>query len=240
MFDLPKISCICSFPEKGNLNSLKKTIKYFNNQNYKNKELIVLSQSGLSKEIKDFVSNENIIVIEVPKRLNNYSVLNLAVEIGTGTIICQWDYNDHYHPFRLTSQYKSILSRDSIASFYNQFFQYENNKMFWLDLSKEKPLWKSMLPCSAMFYKHVFETYKGKLYNEDFMIKLSKIGLLRGLNFAYQYIYCKKTNGRILDSKELKYNQDLILKNLSYYEFDENISFYSCDEFVFEKEKNVI
>jgi glycosyltransferase involved in cell wall biosynthesis len=163
---LPLISCVCVTKDRFEL--FKKSIFCYLNQNYQNKNLIILSQSNddtnkkIEKYIKD-LSRDDILFLAAPTMLTLGAMRNTSIELATGEIICQWDDDDLYHPNRLTNQYKCLKSDNrNVASLYSNFLKYFANskEVYWCDWLNESEYSHRFLCGSVMFYKSLFHMWE--------------------------------------------------------------------------------
>lgn len=209
----PKISCL--MVTAGRLECLRFAVRCFFNQTYPNKELIVLSQgtSEQNKEIQGHLSllpQQDIQFLEAPPSLSLGEMRNTSVELSTGTIICQWDDDDLYHPARLLTQYRA-LQNNAVAVLYSNFLKLfaDTGRLYWIDnaggtadyeaLMKAQP-YKQFLAGSVMFRKECFYRCRNRLYPElgvqsgkeedlNALQKLMQIGPVKPVSEGYQYIY---------------------------------------------------
>jgi len=107
----PLISCICITDNRPEF--LQKTIIYFKNQNYPNKELVISypqkdkSTPALIDKIRP-KSEINILTIERDDKETLGNSRNQAIFKCHGDYICTWDDDDWYHASRLSFQFNSM------------------------------------------------------------------------------------------------------------------------------------
>lgn len=263
MFKFPKISCLTVTTGRDDL--LKKSIRCYLNQTYPQKELIVVSQGDpeTNGRIKNHIlslNREDIVLVEAPQDLSLGAMRNLSVELATASIVCQWDDDDLYHPHRMMAQYHALLSKETVASLYNQHLKYfvESKEIYWCDWSFERPLWRTLLCGSIMFYKEIFHKLDNHLYpetgrqsdrEEDMHVlqRLSKIGNLSSVNYGHHYVYVFHGNNvydrkhhelalqkRLFDFRELEAKKDLLFKTFDILEIEKGVQVKSQDGVVFE------
>lgn len=109
--DHPLISCICITDNRPLL--LRKSISYFENQNYPNKELVISypTKDKRTKDVINSVLNEKELKILQIERVDNETVgnaRNQAIARCRGAYICIWDDDDWYHASRLSFQFNSM------------------------------------------------------------------------------------------------------------------------------------
>lgn len=170
MIACPKISCVTV--TNGRVALLKKAIHCYLSQTYGNKELIVLSQGSNEVNIQirahiDSLQRRDIQFISADPKMSLGAMRNLSIELTTGEVICQWDDDDLYHPFRLSNQFHR-LSQGAIAACYRQHLKYylHTGEMYWIDWSIEKQEFERYLPGTIMFWKQIFYNSYNKLYPE--------------------------------------------------------------------------
>ena len=262
MFKVPKISCL--MVTEGRVELLKKSVYCYTQQTYPNKELIIASQgdSEQNNQIGAFVESlqrKDIQFIEAPSSLSLGAMRNLSIELSTGSIVCQWDDDDLFHPFRLVDQYHALLN-GGIASLYSQHLKYfvESQRLYWVDWSIEHPDWRRYLCGTIMFRKQHFHMLNNMFYPEvgsqsdreedmNVLIRLSKLGKLVGVNKGYQYIYVFHGKNvydqahhelvlkkRVLDAETLLSHKELLLKTFDLVKLDSSFKVCSLEEEVFE------
>lgn len=113
----PLISCIMpTTPSRRRF--VTQAIKYFNNQDYPNTELIIVD-SGECEQLGDVVpAQSNIEYISLDtlgtdRSLTLGSKRNLAVSLARGEVICTWDDDDYFGPSRLSRQVAPLLTHDT-------------------------------------------------------------------------------------------------------------------------------
>src|SRR5205807_629877 len=89
---LPRISCICPTANRGAF--LAQSIHYFEEQDYPNKELIIIEDGD---EMNGELCQKHTYHF-IPGRHSIGGKRNLGGEIATGTIFCHWDDDDYYGP----------------------------------------------------------------------------------------------------------------------------------------------
>ena len=126
----PLISCImptCDRPE-----FVPKAIRYFLNQDYSNKELLIVDDgaeavSGLIPE------NEQIRYIRVDQKLKLGTKRNLCIEESRSDLIMHWDDDDWFAPNRISYQVKALLdAKAGVCGLRRMLFFHLGTKKAWL------------------------------------------------------------------------------------------------------------
>lgn len=268
---MPLITCVCVTKNRSNF--LKKSIDCYLKQTYLNKKLVIVSQSDennnliISNYLKD-LNRSDISLFVAPDTLSLGAMRNVAVELATGQIICQWDDDDLYHPERLTTQYKFLVADSrNVASLYSEFLKYfaNFNDLYWCDWSNESEYSHRFLCGSIMFYKSLFHLWENfypergpqsdreedlcvleKLINKGHIAQVPNgnhyIYLYHGVNHVYDLDHHKLT----LDTRWGKkiYNKQQLLDNQELIAktldyFDiDKVCVKSLDELAFEYKKS--
>jgi len=199
----PKISCV--LVTSGRVSLLKKSVSDYVNQSYKNKELIVVckASSTMNCEIQTYLNSferDDILFVEAAQDASLGALRNLAIELTTGCIICQWNDDDAHHPYRLATQYHTLLSRGVVASLYEQYLKFyvDSGYLYWIDLSDVHTERFRYLSGTIMFRKEIFYESNNMLYSErpeferdvdlEVLEKISRLGKLAGVKQGFQYI----------------------------------------------------
>ncbi len=102
----PLVSCI--MPTKGRPEFVKQSIKYFLDQDYHNKELIIVYDNDLDLPALNY--SANIKKVEAGPGSSIGNKRNLAIKNSNGSIIAHWDDDDIYAFNRLSMQIEPIIS----------------------------------------------------------------------------------------------------------------------------------
>jgi glycosyltransferase involved in cell wall biosynthesis len=262
----PLITCVCATKNRPDL--LKRSIDCYVRQTYPNKRLVIVSQSDedsnkiISQHLKS-LNREDILFVEAPAMLTLGAMRNVSVELATGEIVCQWDDDDVYHPLRLTTQYKALISDSrNVASLYSEFLKYfcNSHEVYWCDWSKEHEYSHRFLCGSIMFYKSLFHLWENfypergsqSCREEDLHVleKLTSKGSIAPVTAGNQYIYVYhgvntydldhhkltldvRWGKKVLDKIQLLENQDLIKESLNYLGLHNQIFVKSLDQLAF-------
>lgn len=192
---------------KGRFEFIKKSISFYLNQTYTNKNLIILSQGkdDLNKRINLYIKDlcrEDIKFFTASPNLTLGAMRNASVELANGDIICQWDDDDIYHPDRILTQFNALRSNsDNVASAYCDFLKYfsDSKELYWCDWSGENLVSHKFLCGTIMFYKKAFNSYDffypefdNQCHVEEDLNAMEKLifkGSIAPVFDGYQYIY---------------------------------------------------
>ncbi|GAC1625944.1 MAG: hypothetical protein NVS4B9_17440 [Ktedonobacteraceae bacterium] len=106
----PLISCI--MPTKNRREFVAQALYYFEQQDYPNKELIVVDDGD--DLVVDLVSQHPSARYLAPQYAHTVGVKrNIACEAAQGDIICHWDDDDWYAPTRLSYQVAPLLAGEA-------------------------------------------------------------------------------------------------------------------------------
>ena len=128
--DLPKISCLCVTKNKEHI--LRESIISYQNQIYKNKELIVLYEDDnkyMDGIIKNFNSKDiKYIKISTENKKSLGELRNISIKESSGEYVCQWDDDDWYHPLRVWEQFRHMKLNNKKGSILSSWMVYDNVK----------------------------------------------------------------------------------------------------------------
>lgn len=263
---LPLITCVCVTKNRPNL--LQRSIECYLRQTYPNKKLVVVSQGDEKnnnftlKYLKE-INRPDILFVEAPSMLTLGAMRNVSIELATGEIICQWDDDDVYHPERLITQYKALISDSrNVASLYSDFLKYFSNsqELYWCDWSKESEYSHRFLCGSIMFYKSLFHMWEnfypergsqsGREEDLHVLEKLISKGSIAPVAAGYQYIYVYhgintydldhhkltldiRWGKKVYNKQQLIENKNSINESLFYLDLSNQIYVKSLDELAF-------
>jgi hypothetical protein len=105
----PLVSCILTIGNRKPF--LKQAIKYFLNQTYQNRELIVVDD-GIECAEELIPRDHRIKYLRLKSHVNLGRKLNIGVENSKGRIIQKLDDDDFYHPRFLEATVNALLDRD--------------------------------------------------------------------------------------------------------------------------------
>ena len=154
--NLPLVTCICITNNRPKL--IEKSITYFLQQDYSNKELLISYPSTdqvTTSIIDQFLVYNDISILEVerPSEMNLGDARNDAVARANGEYICTWDDDDWYHPNRVSSQllWLQQAGKSYKASALNQLLLYDQtSKKAYLSFLY---LWENTLLCEKAYFK---------------------------------------------------------------------------------------
>ena len=133
----PLVSCV--MPTRNRRDFILQSIKYFERQDYPNKELIILDNG--EDKIKDLVPNvKNIHYFHFDIGKMTFGDLrNLSIKNSNGEIITSWDDDDWYGNNRITKQVQPIIEKlaDFTCMSRTCFFNIKTDE-FWVWVQKTK------------------------------------------------------------------------------------------------------
>jgi len=128
--DLPLISCV--MPTYGRPAYVNEAVQMFLEQDYPNKELIILNDCAGQIYTCNLPTEMGVRVINHAERFPNLGEKrNACIELAKGEFIAVWDDDDLYMPWRLSYSYEKMLEHST--PFYRA-------KEFWAHWGKEEPL----------------------------------------------------------------------------------------------------
>ena len=129
MRDIPKISCLML--TRNRLGAFKKSIKDFVNQDYSNKELVIVNNGNFLYKslVKNYLKNinSNITYVE-SERLSIGELRNLGISRCLGEFIAIFDDDDRHRPDRLSKQIEICLSSNVTGTVLRNFVSVEKSK----------------------------------------------------------------------------------------------------------------
>jgi glycosyltransferase involved in cell wall biosynthesis len=160
----PLVSCLCCTYSRPVL--LGESIKCFLDQDYPNKELIVLNdQEGVELFLQDCPSNVKI--INHPTRFNSLGEKrNYIKTLGKGEFFCVWDDDDLFTPFRLSesvylilqnSQHDILKPKDAFISIDNESYKVATNRFHTQAIIKREYMEKTQYPLKSIGEDAAFE-----------------------------------------------------------------------------------
>lgn len=125
--EIPMVSCITPTFERADL--LKQCVLQFLEQDYKNKELIIIDDSLVKTEIAEIKGFENIRHIHLTEKQAVGKKRNMACNYAKGNIIVHWDDDDWYASNWISSQVKILVNnRTQITGLESAYFYEENTQ----------------------------------------------------------------------------------------------------------------
>ncbi|GCF11414.1 glycosyltransferase family 2 protein [Dictyobacter arantiisoli] len=106
----PLVSCI--MPTRNRRHFVEQALRYFEQQDYPNKELIIVDDGD--DLVVDLVSQRPNVRYFAPQYIHSVGAKrNFACEVARGEIICHWDDDDWYSASRLSYQVAPFLTRNA-------------------------------------------------------------------------------------------------------------------------------
>jgi glycosyltransferase involved in cell wall biosynthesis len=134
----PLISCI--MPTRDRTSFATQAIRYFQRQDYPNRELIVVDD-GSDQLVP--LGDDRIRYLRPSRRLSIGAKRNLACRAARGELIAQWDDDDWYAPGRLSAQAAPLLrGRADLSALPARVFFDLDRWEFWT--------------CTAAFHRLIF------------------------------------------------------------------------------------
>ena len=225
--NLKKVSCICVTKKRSDL--LLKSIKYFNNQTYPNKELIIVYYSDDDKTKKNAINNKNAKILfyeyNPSQKLSFGLIRNKAISYGSGDYICIWDDDDWYDKNRIIKQYCYIIANDKPACSLKQLtiFDYETREFSVTCVRKEG--WEGSLMCKKdIFIKHGYgDLNRGE---DTFLFdSLRKNDLISSIDdyMLYIYVFHSSNTSNREHLEKIKFSSKKLKKCEEKYLNDQNI-----------------
>jgi glycosyltransferase involved in cell wall biosynthesis len=144
-------------------------IASFLNQDYPQKALLVVSESGptaqrLLSQYVDSLRAPNVTLVHVqPERYSLGALRNISLAEAQGEIVCQWDDDDLYHPRRISVQAGHMLKQQSAACFLSDQLQFVSRtaSLYWCDWTAPRsvPRWPSSIPNTVLCWRDAAGRY---------------------------------------------------------------------------------
>jgi len=155
----PLVSCI--MPTSNRRMFVPNAIKYFLNQDYPNKELIIIDDG--TDKVEDLIpDDERILYIGLEKKTSLGYLRNLAVKHSKGQIIAHWDDDDWYAENRISYQVQPLLDgRSEISGINTSFFYDLLENTFWScepDIHA-RMFYANIIGGSIVYYKDIWDKY---------------------------------------------------------------------------------
>ena len=160
----PKISCLMITAD-GRFDYLKQSVHCYADQTYKNKELLIVTDSGdeYKTQIRDLIADhDDIHLIELRGRYTLGALRNISMAICEGEVFVQWDDDDFNMPDRLMIQYNWLSKSDKPVCYLSDQLHYffPTQELYWQDWwahhSNHRIQW-SLIPGTLMAYKKDFD-----------------------------------------------------------------------------------
>lgn len=158
------VSCLCPTYNRPLL--LGESIRCFLDQDYPNKELIVLNdQEGVNLKLENCPNN--IRIVNHPKRFDSLGEKrNYLKSLSSGEYYCIWDDDDLYAPFRLSESvyfmenypdYDIIKLKDAFISVDNKNYKVATNRFHAQAVIRKSYMDKTEYPLKSIGEDAVFE-----------------------------------------------------------------------------------
>ena len=201
---LPLVSCI--MPTYNRHNYMLRSIKYFLNQDYPNKELIIVDDTSIDLKINNF--EKSIKYLHYNKKYNVGKKRNIAIQNAKGSIIMFWDDDDIYANDRINVQVSDIISKKCDITVFNNIYYHINNKLYITDKKTHENIWYNGYACGTLtFRKSITNKCKFKNINLAEDVTFLKCALEKGyklhtLKNNYKFVYTKHSNNTfVFDAK---------------------------------------
>lgn len=149
---LPPVSCI--MPTCNRRRFVPQAIKYFLEQDYPHKELIIVDD-GSDPIGDDVPNNPQIRYFALPKKLSTGAKRNFAIEQSRAEIILHWDDDDWHAPYRISYQVEELIKNGVEICGIHKLLHFDLRfQRFWL---YEYPVHRKMwLAGPALCYQKSF------------------------------------------------------------------------------------
>ena len=220
----PLVSCI--MPTHNRRFFIKQSIKYFLNQDYENKELIIIDDGDDS--VSDIIPDlANIFYYKYDIRLTIGEKRNIGCEKANGDLIAHWDDDDWFSNQRLSIQIKYLLdSQSDICGLSNLYYYSPSSGSSWLYTYRAHDAW---IAGGTFVYKR--DLWKKNNFSETnqaedsiFLSKIqkNKILTIENKNLYIGIIHTENTSAKHLDDPAWSQLPLSIVSNL----FAEDRDFY--------------
>jgi glycosyltransferase involved in cell wall biosynthesis len=187
----PLVSCVCV---TNRIVKVEQAIKYFSEQSYENKELVVVSQECDLKLLATKLNEEGklsqqIKLIQIPAspKISLGELRNISIEKSEGEYFCQWDDDDWYHKDRIKLQLMAALENSREITMLA-------NLLIFDELKQNAYITRSALWEPSIFCKKDIITEKvrypslSKSEDSEFVEALPKT-MIQSVFVPYLYIY---------------------------------------------------
>ena len=160
----PLVTCLCCTFNRPIL--LGESIKCFLDQDYDNKEMIILNdQEGVTLKLEN--CPENIIIINHPKRFGSLGEKrNYLKSLARGEYCCIWDDDDLSTPFRISEsvyfmqqypEYDIIKPKDGFVSLDDKDYKVGTNRFHAQAVVRKSYMDKTNYPLISIGEDNIFE-----------------------------------------------------------------------------------
>jgi len=127
----PLVSCLMvTLPVPSRLPWLKRSLASYCRQTHPHRELVIVTDLGAEEDRANVVSavaalaRPDIRVIPASRKMQLGGLRNKSVQESRGSIICQWDDDDFYHPSRIERQLGGMREAGRRAACLQEIMQY--------------------------------------------------------------------------------------------------------------------
>jgi len=177
---------------------LLRAIYIFFNQDYPNKELIIIDDSDRLK-LPEIPKLHNVKYIELSKKESIGTKRNIAVNHAKGDIFIFWDDDDIYSPQRITKQVKPIIENGIDISVFSNAIYYDtcNDQYYKTTKRVHKQIWYKGYLCGTLASKKQYwqkakfrpvSLAEDRFYIED---AVKNGAQLQTVYNDYDYVYTK-------------------------------------------------
>ncbi len=197
-----RISCL-TVTQAGRFESLQRAAGDFQAQTWPERELVIVHDGDLAAHERLLglarfgnVTDTDVIVHRAAPGLRLGDLRNLAVELATGTYVCQWDDDDRYHPQRLEMQLQALLDDGADFCFLgDQLHLFAAARtLYWDDWACEVPP-LNCTPGSLFGRRDKMPRYPALARGEDtavvaqLLANRCRITRLCGRGYLYVYVF---------------------------------------------------
>lgn len=150
----PLVSCI--MPTYNRRRFVPHALRYFQRQEYQNKELIIVDDGA--DNIKDLIPVDGSIkYIRLENKISLGEKLNIACSSASGTIIANWDDDDWYAPRRLKYQVDQLNKNNTKVCGINNllYFDINHRQAYQYKYPNNQPKW--LLGSSLCYFRTHWE-----------------------------------------------------------------------------------
>jgi glycosyltransferase involved in cell wall biosynthesis len=127
----PLVSCLMvTLPVPARLPWLRRSLASYCRQTHPRRELVIVMDQGAEEDRANVVSavaalaRPDIRVIPANRKMNLGGLRNISVQESRGSMICQWDDDDFYHPSRIERQLGGMRAAGCRAGCLQDIMQY--------------------------------------------------------------------------------------------------------------------
>jgi len=198
--DMERISCL-TVTQPSRYALLEQCVRDFDAQSYPNRELLIVHDGGehfqvaLEALARKF-PRSSIRMHQADGGLTLGKLRNLAVQNAEGSLVCQWDDDDRYHPLRLEIQQAELRAQNADFSFLmDQLHWFPNSQELYWDNWEVEAYPMNFIPGTLMGRKEKMPAYPDARRGEDSAVVMSllraecKVARIRNKGWCYTYIF---------------------------------------------------